>query len=90
MGHREQGAASDLLRQIDRVIYCRPTIETIRRNLITSALPQLHGVVEKLDALVARYDELMDSLRDDNIFVHKYDYLANYGKPLDEIFFGRI
>lgn len=88
MGHRDRVAASDLLRQIDRIVYCRPPISTIRQNITTGALPQLQGVVENLDALVACYDELMDTLRDDNIFVYAYDYTKN-GSPPDEICFGR-
>lgn len=73
---------------VNRIIYCRPSKDTIRQNLVSSALPQMAGVVEKLGTLIGRYDDIMDSLGD-TVPILVYDYV-NTRRPLEELFFGKI
>jgi len=88
MSRKEQAAASELLaHSVDRIIYCRPPEPVIRDNI--KIRPQMQGVSEKLKELLHRYDDLMDSLRDDNLFVYHYDYTRNNSR-LEDIFFGDL
>lgn len=88
LGQRELGDVTEFLSfAVDRIIYCRPPFEAIKENLDKNK--QMDGVLDKLPKLLKRYDDLMDSLRDDNIFVYHYDYTKNVS-PIEGIFFGRI
>ena len=87
-------ALTAFLTEVDRIIYCRPPIEVIRKNITTSALPQLAGVAEHLDELVKRYDTLMDSFQD-QVRVFPYNYVTDSMRvpkfspvSLEELFFG--
>lgn len=87
---RDQANATAVLNGVDRIIYCRPPKEQIAHNLKQN--PQMEGVIKHLPALIKRYDDVMDSLRDDNIKVFHYDYTRFVDKPadLEQLFFGRI
>lgn len=85
---RDQANATALLSEVDRVIYCRPPREIVKDNI--SKIPQMEGVVKRIDDLYDRYDAVMESLRDDNIYVHGYDYTRKYSMPLEGLFFGKV
>lgn len=87
LSRRDQANVTNLLKEVDRIIYCRPPIETIEQNLAQN--PQLEGVKKNIKALATRYDDVMNSLREDNIYVKGYDYTKNF-RSLDDLFFGRI
>lgn len=87
LGRRDQSNATNLLSEVDRVIYCRPSKETIQANLAQN--PQMEGVQKNLASLLQRYDDVINSLRDDNIYVRQYDYTRNV-VSLDNLFFGRV
>lgn len=85
-----EAAATMVMEQVDRVIYCRPPIEVIKANIDRSDLPQMKGVKEHLHDLITRYDDLMESLRDQNVKVYKYDYTRVQPTSIEQLFFGRI
>lgn len=76
----------ELLKHVDRIIYCRPTILTMRNNLKSE--PQLAGVEKNLEHIVGAYDSLMRSLEESS-FVFRYDYTKPQDLTLDGLFFGR-
>ena len=78
--------AKHLARTVNRVIYCRPSFEAIRRNV--SVNPQLAGVVDKLPFLVEAYDRTMRDLLKDVPVIH-FDYQFQ-DRTLEELFFGKI
>lgn len=91
LGQRELGDVTEFLSfQVDRIIYCRPPIEVIKENLKKNK--QMDGVIERLPKLLQRYDDLMNSLRDDNIFVQHFDYTnpKHQADSIEGLFFGRI
>jgi hypothetical protein len=85
MGDSEHISVTALLRKINRVVYCRPSLEVIRKNVIEGTTPQLLGVLENLKDIVERYDKLMDILEDE-IQVYHYDYRIE-ATPIEEVFF---
>lgn len=87
LNRRDQASAAALLSEVDRIIYCRPHKDVIKENLSKNL--QMDGVKNRLGDLINRYDDVMDSLRDDNIYVIGYDYTKNVS-PLEGLFFGRI
>ena len=58
-----------LLSSIDGVIYCRPFVNTIIKNIEGSS--QLSGVSERLNTLLAAYDEYMYDWKGRHV---EYDY----------------
>lgn len=59
---------------VDKVIYCCPPLETIKKNL--SVQPQLEGVARRIEELVAAYDDAMRELTANKVTVIYYDYTA--------------
>lgn len=59
---------------VNRIVYCRPPLELIRRNL--SNRPQLSGVAEKIEPLLEAYDKRMSELAQ-VLPVISYDYCAD-------------
>ena len=88
--HKYQKEYGDILKGVDRIIYCRPSQLDIARNITISGIPQLNGVLETLPELLVKYDDLMNTLRDDNVKVYSYDYTRLQRVPLEELFFGQI
>lgn len=71
----------DMLREtVTRIIYCRPPIGTIQKNLRQH--PQLAGVELKIDKLVDAYDFAMNEIGFD-VPVLRYDYTRHNGTPRD-------
>lgn len=62
------------LSEVDVILYCRPKIQTIQRNLAKEE--QMVGVSDTLTELVAAYDDLMDRLTMMGVVQHIvwYDY----------------
>lgn len=85
---RQQRSYTEFFQEIDRIVYCRPPKEVIKKNL--QALPQMDGVIKHFDKLLSRYDAFMNSLRDENIRVYPFDYTRDSPAALDQLFFGRI
>lgn len=58
------------------IIYCRPSIETIARNVQKNAPDQLAGVVERVHSLTDAYDRFFEQLEDrlEGIHLLRYDY----------------
>jgi hypothetical protein len=76
---------------VDRIIYCRPPLEQIKHNV--KGIPQMEGVVEVIERIVQRYDELMRMLKDeDKLHVTWYDYtkpiIRTENHYLHNLFFG--
>jgi hypothetical protein len=90
MNGRNKSKNADLMHQIDRVIYCRPPRAEIIKNLKITESSQLGGVIDNLDRLLFSYDSKMDSLRDQGVYVHRYDYTNPAKLGLDLMFFGRV
>lgn len=65
-----------LERTVERIIYCRPPLELIQKNL--GNRPQLAGIDSNIGKLLDLYDARMDELRK-HVDVVPYDYT----KPID-------
>lgn len=59
----------DQLRWVDRIIYCRPPIEFILKNLTVNE--QMKGVSERIEMIVAAYDDFMER---ECPYATRYDY----------------
>jgi thymidylate kinase len=80
-------AATEIIRRVTKIIYCRPPIPIIRENVVHSTIPHLLGVLENLNKIVEQYDELMDLLRDETT-IETYDFTdERVIKPVEELFF---
>ena len=58
------------------VIYCRPTMEHIRRGSENN--PQMEGVPTHLLRLTSGYDSVMDALKKEGMDVKEYDYTKSH------------
>lgn len=71
---------------VARIIYCRPSLETVRRNIMVN--PQLAGVAEKIESLYAAYDQTMEEISR-YVSVFTYDYQLQT-VSLEQLFFGDV
>lgn len=76
-----------LLRNVERVIYCRPPTSVILRSL--NSEPQLKGVPDHISAIAHKYDYTMKMIEHWGVYVTQYDW-SNSPSPFDyeELFFG--
>jgi len=84
---KEEDRLDELFRAVERVIYCRPSDDTIIANVDNK--PQLAGVKEKILDLLDSYDQTMVKIRASGVPVYLYDYTTET-RPLADIFFGGI
>lgn len=77
--------AVHLAHTVERIIYCRPSLEAVKRNV--SVNPQLFGVVDKIDALYECYDRAMDAYGR-FLPVVEYNYQIQDCQLVD-LFFGK-
>lgn len=80
------GAVDSWIKEIDRVIYCRPPITAILTNLNNN--PQLAGVEQHLEELLYAYDRRMAEIKALGVEVVKYDYKRDPVPDLRQLFFG--
>lgn len=76
----------ELRDSVTRIIYCRPSLEAVRRNI--SVQPQLAGIAEKIDLLYEAYDRTMEELST-YVQIVMYDYQLQT-TPLEQLFFGDV
>lgn len=62
-----------VLQKIDLIIYCRPPVSTIVKNIYKN--DQLEGVVEGIGHIVSHYDGLMKQYAENDLNVLHYNYL---------------
>lgn len=81
-----ESRAKHLQVTVDRIIYCRPSLESVKRNIAVQ--PQLAGIAEKIEELYDWYDRAMVSYSQ-YLPVLTYDYKLQ-DRTLADLFFGKL
>jgi hypothetical protein len=71
-GEYDRNDMVNYLATIDRVIYCRPSIDVITRAMQDNH--QLIGVREKIEEIVTLYDQVMQAIEEFDVRVIRYDW----------------
>lgn len=72
-GYSLSDRLAELERRVSRIVYCRPSTDTILRCIHSE--PQLQWVVEKIDLLIAAYDQFFYQVESQStVEVVRYDW----------------
>lgn len=84
--YTEESAQGYIASLVDRVIYCKPDLETAQRA--SRRERQMPGVHEHYWALYQAYDKAMEDLRRRGVLVIEYDWTSPMLEDLNQLFLG--